>query len=103
MSIGSKIKEQREIKGITQETLAEEVGITANYLGVLERGDKLPKLATFIKIANALKVSADVLLVDVLSVSGSIRATYLETSISRLSETEQKKVYEILEILTRDV
>lgn len=102
MSIGNKIKEQREQKGITQEALAEEVGITANYLGVLERGDKLPKLATFIKIANALKVSADVLLVDVLSVSGAIKATYLETSISRLSEKEQKKVYEILEILTRD-
>lgn len=102
MSIGNKIKEQREQKGITQEALAEEVGITANYLGVLERGDKLPKLTTFIKIANALKVSADVLLVDVLSVSGAIKATYLETSISRLSEKEQKKVYEILEILTRD-
>lgn len=66
------------------------------------RGIRKRPVDIFIKIANVLKVSADVLLVDVLSVSGAIKATYLETSISRLSEKEQKKVYEILEILTRD-
>lgn len=99
MSIGEKIKLAREEHGMTQEMLAEAVGLTQNYLGVLERGDKLPKLATFIKIANALRVSADYLLEDELEVSERIKATYLEAQISKLEERDRQKVYDILKIL----
>lgn len=101
MSIGSRIKDARNKRGMTQDALAAKVGITQNYLGSIERGDKLPKLATFIKLANALQVSSDDLLMDVLDVSGKIKATYLETGISKLDVREQQKVYDILEILTK--
>ena len=44
---------------MTQEALAERVEISWNYLGAIEREVKTPKLATLVKIINALEVSAD--------------------------------------------
>ena len=66
-AIGRRIKAARERKGLTQEELAEEVDLSPMHVSVIERGVKLPKLETLINIANALDVSADVLLQDVVN------------------------------------
>ena len=39
---------------MTQEEFAEKIGISFNYVGMIERGLRIPKLETFIKIANVL-------------------------------------------------
>ena len=46
------------------EQFAERVELSANYVGDLERGVKIPKLETFIRIVEVLDVSADVLIRD---------------------------------------
>lgn len=46
--------------------LLKKVGISIAYTGMIERGEKIPKLETFIRIANVLEVSADLLLADVI-------------------------------------
>jgi len=56
--LGSRIRARREALGISQAALAERVGVFANYVGVLERGLKLPTLDTLVKIGTALRVSA---------------------------------------------
>ena len=66
-SIGKRIRKYREAKGWRQEDFAERVGLSVTYTGMIERGEKVPKLETFITIANVLGVSADLLLADVLS------------------------------------
>ena len=65
-SIGKRIRTCREQKGWTQQAFAEKVGISIAYTGMIERGEKIPKLETFIRIANVLEVSADLLLADVI-------------------------------------
>ena len=65
-AIGKRIKEARECAHLTQEMLAGAVGCTSQHISVIERGLKAPKLDTFVKIANTVGVSADVLLQDVL-------------------------------------
>ena len=56
---GRKIRKSRENLGLTQFELAEEVKISQNFLGDIERGIKLPSLETLIRLSNALKVSID--------------------------------------------
>ena len=68
-SIGKRIRTCREQKGWTQQAFAEKVGISIAYTGMIERGEKIPKLETFIRIANVLEVSADLLLADVIRLS----------------------------------
>ena len=63
-SIGKNIRKYRNNKKLRQEQLAEMTDLSANYIGMVERGEKAPSMETFLKIANALEVSADLLLVD---------------------------------------
>lgn len=51
---------------MTQRGLAETVGCTPQHISAIERGTKTPTLETFVAIATALRVPADVLLQDVL-------------------------------------
>ena len=53
--IGCRIKEIREKKNLTQEELADLAEISPTHISVIERGVKVPKLDTFIAIANALE------------------------------------------------
>ena len=56
-SIGKRIRFYRESKKWSQEVFAEKLGLSLTYVGMIERGEKIPKLETFIKIANTLRLA----------------------------------------------
>ncbi|MDU1442082.1 MAG: helix-turn-helix transcriptional regulator [Clostridium cochlearium] len=56
MDIGSKIKELRESKGLTQKELGKRIGVTAVTITRYERGDRNPSIEMLNKIADALNV-----------------------------------------------
>ena len=62
--LGNRIRKIRKEKYLTQFALAEEVGISPNFLGDVERGVKSPSLETMVCIANVLDVSLDYLLFE---------------------------------------
>ena len=49
-SIGQHIRQYRLERNIRQEDLAEKTGLSVNYVGMVERGEKIPALETFITI-----------------------------------------------------
>lgn len=61
-SIGYKVKEVRVKKGITQEQLAEAVGVGVTHISHLETGSGTVSLKVFVAIVNFLDCSADELL-----------------------------------------
>ncbi len=63
--LGSRIRARRKAKGWSQAELAEAVGVGANYIGILERGQKLPTLDTLVAVAKALGCSPAELLDEV--------------------------------------
>ena len=95
-SIGKNIRKCRDELGITQERLAEMVNLSVSYMGAIERGEKLPKLKVFISIANALKVSSDVLLSGVLDVGNQIIVSELSEELSGLSKSDQIRIFNVL-------
>ncbi len=62
VAIGSRLREARNMVKLTQEQLAERVGIGTTYISDIERGAKFPSLSLFIKIVDALGVSSDFIL-----------------------------------------
>lgn len=59
---GAVVRELREVRGWTQEQLAERSDMNASYLGFVERGDNVPTLTILIQIAEGLGVApADLL------------------------------------------
>lgn len=67
LTIGDRIKEARKNKRLTQEQLAERLDISVEFVGQIERGIKLPSMQVFIRLIEALNVSADYLLRDSVS------------------------------------
>ena len=83
-AVGQRIKDAREAKNLTQEELAALVNLSSTHVSVIERGLKVTKLDTFVAIANALDVSADELLVDVVAHSVTGVSNRLSDKISSL-------------------
>ena len=54
--IGQKLKEYRKKLNISQEKLAEKVGIALKHYGRLERGTCIPTLITFFKLVDILNI-----------------------------------------------
>ncbi len=101
-SVGRNIRKCREAKGIKRETFAEMVDLSVSYLSAVERGEKLPKLGTFIRIANTLQVSSDSLLAGVLSVQNQIVVSELSKRLAILPGSEQKRILNVVETMIAD-
>ena len=100
--LGLAIKHARLDCGLTQEALAERVGISWNYLGAIEREVKTPKLTTLVRIINVLEVSADDVMLDVLRVGRKAQCTKLEEKLQSLPEKKQEKLLRILDFLIEE-
>ena len=64
--IGKRIRNLRKRKGLSQATLSELIDTTPTYISYVENGQKGLSLETFIRLANALNVTADEILLDCL-------------------------------------
>ncbi|MFT4047646.1 MAG: helix-turn-helix transcriptional regulator [Solimonas sp.] len=53
-AFGRVVRRTRELRGWSQETLAEAADLNRSYLGEVERGLVSPSLATIFKLAGAL-------------------------------------------------
>lgn len=54
---GRKVKELRKTIGISQNELAERVGVSKDYIGLIERGLRSPSLQVIERIARSLGVA----------------------------------------------
>ena len=101
LSIGQNIKEKRLAKSWKQSTLAEKVDLTTSYVGMIERGEKIPKLETFIYITNALDSTSDEILEGVLDRGYEIRMSEYIKRIQGLPKEEQNKIFEVLDVMLK--
>ncbi len=57
IDFGNRLKDLRQLKGISQEELAHESHLDRTYISMLERNIKSPTVTTIVKIAKALSIS----------------------------------------------
>lgn len=100
-TIGKNIRKYRLAKKLRQEDLAEKAGLSANYIGMVERGEKIPSLETFITTLNALDVSADMVLADVVNTGYTVKNSMLNEKLSKLSTEDREKIYEVIDTLIK--
>ena len=87
---------------MTQEDLAALIDISPAHISVIERGTKIPRIDTFVAIANALDVSADRLLVDVVTRSVDGVANELSQAIKKFPPDEQKRIIKAVRAYVED-
>ena len=95
-AVGQRIKAAREKKGMTQEELAGLIDISPTHMSVIERGTKIPRLDTFVAIANVLEMSADELLVDVVDHAVNSAVSELSATIEGLPRDEKMRVLRVV-------
>ena len=92
IAVGRRIKAAREVKHMTQEKLAETIDLSTDPISVIERGVKVPRLDTFVAIANALEVSADDLLIDVVDHAAQHQISELGEELASVPVEQQRRI-----------
>lgn len=100
-SIGKNFRKYRSIKGLRQEDIANRTNLSINYIGMIERGEKTPSLETFINIVNAIGVSSDMILADVLNNGYQIKDSLLSEKLAKLSLDERNKIYDVIDTMVK--
>ena len=89
------------MRNLRQEDLAEMAGLSINYVGALERGQKIPSLETFILILNALEVSSDMVLSNLLVEKHQADASRLMDQMQDLPAHDVERILAVVDVLIR--
>ena len=68
---------------------------------MVERGEEIPSLETFIKILNALGVSSDMVLADVLETGYTVKNSMLNEKLEKLAPEDRNRIYEVIDTLVK--
>lgn len=104
MFIGSRIKELRKQKGLTQQQLGNLINVTKVSISCYEKGNRTPNLETFIDLVNVLDTTPNYLLGRDVKVVAEEEEDYSivlpKIDIQILKELNKEK--ELLEFLRKD-
>ena len=96
--IGKRIKAARNKRKVTQEALADAIGVTVNHISNIETGNTKLSLQVLIHIANFLAVTTDELLCDNIKKCKMVFSAEIEDALSDCSDIEVKLLSEILRL-----
>lgn len=102
-ALGKKLRQARQNKGYTQHTLAEIAGVGDVYLGEIERGIKMPSLNIFIKLIEALDISADYILRDELTSGKEFIYDEITQKLKNLTPKQRKTAADILDAYLQNI
>ena len=86
--IGSRIRAVRREKKMTQEQLAEAVGVGVTHISHIETGNSIPSLQVIVDIINTLDCSADELLCVEIKQAQSLRDSWLSDLVKDCTDSE---------------
>lgn len=94
--IGQQIRKIRRAHGLSQEELAEKVGISTPHMSHIETGNTKLSLPVFVDIANALEVRTDDLLDNPAETTVSSSLDEIAAVLERCSARESKVIAEVV-------
>ena len=95
-AIGKRIKIARINQNMTQETVADKIGVTQQHVSNIETGNSSVSLTTLVAIANLLKVSADELLCDTILISKPVFEKEAKELFSDCNDYEIRVLVDVL-------
>lgn len=95
---GARIRELRKSRGLSQEQLAEVIGIDQKHMSRIELGKSYPSLDRLARIAEALHVSLhNIFEFDHLEKEG-VRVELIEEMLRELDENDQQIIFRIVKV-----
>lgn len=100
--IGKRFKQRREELGLTQEQLAEKLGLTVNYISTIERGTSFPRCEKLILLLNGLETTADAIFCDVVEKSTECESSLLSQKLKGLPYDDQKRILNMVDLMIKE-
>jgi len=100
--IGKRFKQRREELGLTQEQLAEKLGLTVNYISTIERGTSFPRCEKLILLLNGLETTADSIFCDVVEKSTECESSILSQKLKGLPYDDQKRILNMVDLMIKE-
>lgn len=98
-SVGTNIRSARVERKVTQEQLAEAVGISVTHMSHIETAASTPSLQIFVAIVNALGCSADELLCLEIKKALPVRANWITELTNDCSSAEIKLISDVIKAI----
>ena len=95
-SIGVRIRNVRKAKKMTQEQLAESVGVGVTHISHIETGNSIPSLQVMVDIINTLECSADELLCVEIKKARPLVNGWLNELVEDCNDTEIKMIADMV-------
>lgn len=95
---GERLRDRRNVLGLTQEFIADKAGISLRFYQLLERGEKSVSLDTLIRLSKALTISTDYLLFG--DFSNSLESPLVEV-LNGLPEPQREDALKILQLYAK--
>lgn len=95
-AIGKRIKIARIRKNLTQEAVADKIGVTPQHVSNIETGNSRVSLTTLVAIANLLNVSVDELLCDTVLKSKPVFNKEADEIFNDCNEYEVRVLVDVL-------
>lgn len=99
--IGERCRKARETAGYTQEQLADQIGISTQFLSDAERGVTGMSVNTIVKLCGVLNISADFLLLGMEEPDGTESPLSIYARMKRLSPQERELVEEVTNLMMK--
>ena len=98
-AVGFRIKQARRDKGLTQECLAETVGVATEYMSRVETGASRPSLVLIERIASVLEVDESELLFG--GTAEKIESKSLMEKIAMMEPGRREIANQIIELISK--
>jgi transcriptional regulator with XRE-family HTH domain len=94
--LGARIKEERIKRHLSREKMAEDLDISASYIGQIERGERCLTVDTLVHVANYYQLSVDYLLRDSLDMAeNATEEEWKRLTLGKTSEEKRKLIQAI--------
>lgn len=94
--VGARIRAVRLSRKMTQERLADAVGVGVTHISHIETGNSIPSLQVFVDILNTLQCSADELLCMELNQAQPQFDAWIKEIFTDCTDTERKLIVDTI-------
>jgi len=101
-SLAKRIKVTRKERGLTQEQLANKVGLSWNFIARIETNNATMSLQTLVSLANVLDVSIDYLLLNDLTMIEQGKRTstdiFVEDMLKNFEDSDKELLVDVINV-----
>lgn len=98
-TIGKNVKRIRLLRGLSQETLANDLDKSINFVSLIERGESGLSIKTLVDLCRILEVDANTIFEGVIAPSHEMADNYITKSLNLFNEKDKTMVTDLIDYI----